>query len=98
MPKKTLEQEINEFLDVWDCPQLISFLKEIIPLCELYDVSDEDDWVRNEVGEGNEVTVRLIRTVYLISRIAEFHSGKLAISRTCFKNLWLRMKKEALIQ
>jgi hypothetical protein len=92
--KKTLEQLINEFLDVWDCKQQIAFLRDIIPLFELYDVEDEDDWVKNAVGEEDERNVRLVRTVYLISRIAEFHAGKLCSIKMNFKDLWQKMEKQ----
>ena len=91
--KKTLEQEINEFLQYWDSDQMCAFLRDIIPLFELYDVEDENDWVSAAVGEENERNVRLIRSVYLISRIAEFHSGKFASIRINFKNLYRRMEK-----
>lgn len=92
--KKTLEQEINSFLERWDCGQMIAFLRDIIPLFELYDVDDEDDWVKDAVGESNERNVRLIRTVYLVSRIAEFHAGKLCSMKIDFKDLYKRMEKE----
>lgn len=94
--KKDLQQEINDFLETWDCQKLISFIRDIIPLFELYDIEDENDWVEKEVGGDpeNVRTVRLIRTVYLISRIAEFHSGKLSVTTVRFKNLWERMEKE----
>lgn len=95
MPKKTLEEEINDFLDVWDCKQLTAFLRDIIPLFELYDVEDEDDWVEKRVGGGEENVrnVRLIRTVYLVSKIAEFHAGKLSTIKINFKNLYQKMDK-----
>lgn len=97
MPKKkSLEQEINEFLDLWDCKQLCAFLRDIIPLFELYDVDDEDDWVKEAVGEENQRNVRLIRTVYLVSRIAEFHTGKLCSVKMNFKDIYKRMEKQGL--
>lgn len=93
--KKSLEEEINDFLDVWDCKQQIAFLRDIIPLFELYDVEDEDDWVENKVGGGEENVrnVRLIRTVYLVSKIAEMHSSKLCSIKFNFKNLYQKMEK-----
>lgn len=93
--KKTIEQEINDFLENWDCKQQIAFLRDIIPLFELYDVEDEDDWVEKQVGgdEENVRNIRLIRTVYLVSRIAEFHAGNLCGINIHFKNLWKRMEK-----
>ncbi len=95
MKPKTIESEINEFLDLWDCAALVSFLKDIIPLFELYDVEDEDDWVKNAVGEGDTRNVRLIRTVYLVSRIAEFHAGKLCTIKAKHPQLWKRLEKTA---
>ena len=92
MKKNKIEEEISEFLDEWDCKQLCSFLRDIIPLFELYDVEDEDDWVKEAVGEENEQNVRLIRTVYLISKIASSHAGKLASANVKFKELWKRME------
>lgn len=91
--KKTLEQELNEFLEKWDAPQMCNFLRDIIPLFELYDVEDESDWVKNEVGEDNERNVRLIRTIYLVSRIAEYHAGTLATLKMNFRHLHDRMEK-----
>lgn len=92
-PKRSLEQDINSFLEIWDCKQLTSFLKDIIPLFELYDVDEEDDWVKDAVGEANERNVRLIRTVYLVSKIAENHAGKLASIKMNFKDIYKRMEK-----
>lgn len=98
--KKTLEQEINEFLELWNCKQLTNFLRDIIPLFELYDVEDEDDWVEKEVGgdEENIRTVRLVRTVYLLSRIVEFHSGTMAMTKCKFKDIYKRMEKEGAVE
>ncbi len=95
MGRKTLEEEINEFLQLWDCEKQTAFLRDIIPLFELYDVEEEDDWVKQVVGEDNERNVRLIRTVYLISRIAEFHAGKFCTINIRFKKLWKRLEMDA---
>jgi hypothetical protein len=93
--KRSLEEEINDFLESWDCKQKIAFLRDIIPLFELYDVEDEDDWVEKAVGgdKENVRTVRLIRTVYLVSKIAEFHAGRMCTIKGRFKDLWKRMEK-----
>lgn len=97
MPRKTIEEEINDALGIWDAPQLTAFIRDIIPLFELYDVEDESDWVAEAVGEENERNVRLIRTVYLLSRIAEFHTGKLALMKIHFKDLYSRMEKQRVV-
>lgn len=96
--KKDIETEINEFLNYFDCQKLTSFLRDIIPLFELYDVEDENDWVKEAVGEENERNVRLIRTVYLMSKIAENHSGALASIRVNYKDLWRRLEKKEIIK
>jgi hypothetical protein len=93
MPKKDLQQEINEFLELFDIKSLISFLECIIPLTELYDVDESDDWVEQKVGKDEVSTIRMIRTVYLISKLAEVSGGKLATARARFPNLWRRLEK-----
>lgn len=96
--KKTLEQQINEFLEIWDADQMCAFLRDITPLFDLYDVEENDDWVKDAVGEDNERTVRLIRTVYLVSRIAEFHSSFLCNIKMNFRDIYKRMEKEGNIE
>lgn len=95
--KKTLEQELNEFLEKWDAIQMSNFLRDIIPLFELYDVEEEDDWIKDAVGASEERNVRLIRTIYLVSRIAEFHAGRLATIKMHFKDLHKRMEKQGAV-
>lgn len=96
--KRNIEYEINEFLEHWDSNQMSSFLSDIIPLFELYDVEEEKDWVVDVAGKDDERNVRLIRTVYLISRIAEFHAGKLAYIKMIFKDLYRKMEKHGAIE
>jgi hypothetical protein len=93
--KQNLEEEINHFLDRWDYKEQIQFLQDIVPLVELYNVDEDDDWVEKAVGGDieNVRNVRLIRTVYLISKLAEFHAGKLCMINIEFKNLWKRIEK-----
>lgn len=93
--KKTVEQEIHEFLESWNCAQQIAFLRDIIPLFELYDVDTLKDWLSDTVGEADLKNVRLVRTVYLISRIAEFHAGTLCLLKSNFKNLYKKLEKVA---
>ena len=93
LTKKTLEEEINSFLEIWNVDQITSFFEDVFPLLELYNVDENDDWVKDIVGEDDLQNVRLIRTVYLISRIAENHSGKLAKTKANFKNIWKRLEE-----
>jgi len=96
--KKTIEEEINLFLEYWDCDAQVSFIRNILHLFELYDVDDEDDWVEREIGGDKEEvrTIRLIRTVYLVSKVAESQGSRLAFIRMNFPNLYKRMEKHGL--
>jgi hypothetical protein len=96
--KKDIEDEITDFLEFWDADRQIAFLKDILLLFELYDVDDENDWVRDAVGESDERNVRLIRTVYLLSRIADFHAGILCSVNIKFKDLWKKLEKHGMDQ
>jgi hypothetical protein len=92
MAKKTLENEINEFLEVLDIQSLIALLECTIPLTELYDVEENSDWVENYVGKDEVSTIRMIRTVYLVSKLADRSGGKLATIQARFKNLWKKLE------
>jgi hypothetical protein len=94
--RKTLEEEINEFLEIWEGDSLAAFLNDVIPLIELYYTEVEGDWVVQAVGEEEAQTVRLIRTVYLLSRIAEIHAPKLATTKVHFKNLFHKMERQGI--
>lgn len=90
--RKTLEDEINEFLQVWGLEQLQQFINDIIPLFDLYNVEEDDDWVKDQVGAENTTNVRLIRTVYLISKIAEHHSSALCKIKIDHRKIWERLE------
>lgn len=92
MAKKTLEDQINGFLEMWDMDRQVAFLRDILPLFELFDVDDERDWVVDAVGEENQVHFRLLRTVYIMSVIAEKHAGRLASIRCNFPDLHKKME------
>jgi len=93
LAKKNIEAEINEFLEMWDVNNMISFLTCAFTLTELYNVEEEEDWVEKLVGPEQVITIRSIRTVYLMSKFAELQAGKLASTRVRFKDLWKRLEK-----
>ncbi len=96
MKKSDLEKEINQFLEVWDLQMLCQFIEATYPMFELYNVSENEDWVKDALSEkddDNVRTVRLVRTVYLMSRIAEIYAGRLAVINCRFKGLWKRMEE-----
>ncbi len=94
MTKKTIEDELNEFLEIWDAGKTIDFLSEIMPLIDLYSTDKEEDWVAEIVGMDDANNVRLIRTVYLLSKISDFYSGILCKTSVHHPALWKRIEKE----
>ncbi len=94
MPKKSIEQEIEEFVELLDCDHLIQFIADFMPLYELLNVDEAEDWLRDAVGEADTQNVRLVQIVYLMSKLAENHSGRLCRLNYQFKGLWKRMEKE----
>ena len=91
--RKSLEVEINEFLQVWGLEQLQEFINDVFPLFDLYNVDEENDWVKDHVGEENTTNVRLIRTVYLISKIAEHHASAFCKIKMEHRNIWERLEQ-----
>lgn len=96
MKHKPLDQEINDFIDYWDHEALISLLSDLLPLIELYYVEEENDWVKDAVGEEDTRNVRLIRTVYLLSKLADKHAGKLSQMKMKYKDLWRRLEEKSI--
>lgn len=91
---KDIQHQINEFLEVWNLDQQEKFLADVIPLFEMYyQIDKEGDIFEREDTAQNAATVRLLRSVYLISKLAEYHAGKLATVRMQWPNLWKKMEK-----
>lgn len=72
---------------------MVGFLNEVLPLFELYDVDLDSDWVRDAVGEENVRNIRLIRTAYLMSKVADVYCGKLCSLKSKHAGLWKKMEK-----
>lgn len=93
--KRPVDRDLANMLTDFPAKDLISFLNDIMPLFELYDVEDDNDWVEEEVGKEATNNVRVIRTFYLMSKIADNHAGMLVRIKTKYKGLWERMEKES---
>lgn len=93
--RKTIQEEIEKFLEIWDSTQIIAFLRDIIPLLALYDVDEDQDWLADIVQKDDLQNVRLVRTVYLISKIVENHSGKMSSTKIFHKNIYRRLEEIA---
>lgn len=92
--KKTNEELINLFLEEFDRDDLIKLFEDVFPLFYLYNVTEEDDWLKEVIKSDEITTIRIIRTVYLVSKIAERHASKLCYLKVHFKDLWKRLEKE----
>lgn len=93
--KRDLEEEIHDFMDVWDKHKVAALLRDMIPFFELYHIDQEGAKELEEYeGKIYEAQVRILRTVYLLSKFAYIHAGRLCLLNAHFKDLWLRMEKE----
>jgi hypothetical protein len=93
--KRDLESEIHEFMEVWDKHKVAALLRDMIPFFELFHIDKESaEELEEYEGKVYEAQVRILRTVYLLSRLAHIHAGDLCMMNVRFKNLWARMEKE----
>ncbi len=90
--KKTLEQEINEFFDILGEKETLNLLAHMFFVFELYDVDEDNGWLAECIKEEDVHNVRMIRTVYLLSKIADLYAGKFCEIKTRFKGLWKRLE------
>lgn len=95
MPKKsnTLQDDIQRILGIYGPNQLNSLIEDAYELFQLYDVDEKDDWVEQFVGSENLREVRLARTAYLLSRIADHHADLLKKVSRGSKGFWLKAEK-----
>lgn len=94
----TIDKEINAFLTEWDSSTFARFLRDVMPIVELYGVDDEGHITIDGQIQGDQMhidTVVMVRTCYLVSRFIDFHTPKLLSMRTAFKGLWKRLEEEA---
>ena len=68
--KKPLGEEVNGILEIFGPDQLLEFLKIGWELYDLYGRDEDGDWVEEIVGDDVD-HVRLARTAYLLSALAE---------------------------
>lgn len=92
---RTVEEEINAFLNVYGPETFKLFLKDVEPLYDLYNSVDDEEWIEECEGVAEINDIRLIRSVYLMSKVADLHALDLAKMKSNFRGLWIRMTKEA---
>lgn len=91
--KRPIEDEINDMMEEYGARHICGLIREIYEFYELYDVDENDDWIEKQVGAENAREVRIIRTCYLLSRMAELHAGMLIGIRTKYPMLYKRLHK-----
>lgn len=98
--KCDLNAEMEVILGIYRCEQFTSLLEDIFELVMLYNVDETNDWVKDVVGEIDTRDVRLARTAYLISRLADNHHRLLRKVHQLAPGFWKRaeqvIKKEKL--
>jgi hypothetical protein len=91
--KKTLEDQINQFLEIWSGDDLIDLMRILCRVFESCD-HDESDFPQFYGKDQEEIAnMRIIYAVYMLSQIAEKFSGKLLITKMNLPRLYERMEK-----
>lgn len=93
--QKDLNQEMAEFLLAWDGHKMTQFLRDAYEIFELYNIRPGKDWVADLVGEFDKDDVRVVRTIYLMSKLAQNFGAELLKLHCQFKGLPVRMEKAA---
>ncbi len=91
--KKSLEQQIDEIIGIFGIKEINTFFEDCYELLKLFDVEPGNDWVEIEVGKEDRDNVRLIRTAYILSRMAERHTGRLLLVKTACPLLYLKLNE-----
>lgn len=68
--KNSLSNQVNGILSLFGPDKLMQFLSDAWELYDLYGRDEDGDWVYDEVGDDVD-HVRLARTAYLLSRLAD---------------------------
>jgi hypothetical protein len=92
--KKPIEQEINAFFEEFGREDMLELLKQMFHVFELYDVDEDNGWLKDCIANVDDIeNIRMIRTIYLLSKISDLYAGKLCLLKTKFKDLWRRMEE-----
>ena len=90
---KTIEEHINLAINTWGFKDLSSFMDDIIPLVQLFDFDKNNDWLLKDLIPEDRNNVRLIRSMYIISKIAENHAGNLVKFKATLPKLYLKLEE-----
>ena len=85
--------EMGKVLGIYNCEKFIELIEDIYEIVLLYDVDEKEDWVRDRVGEINLKDVRIARTAFLLSRLADRHANALKRVHRAAPALWQKMER-----
>ncbi len=94
--KNTLGDDVNGILSLFGPDHLQDIMTQMWELYDLYGRDEEGDWVADAVGEGNVREVRLARTAYVLSAIADAHSKALGKIKSRFPGFHKQAEKLAI--
>lgn len=93
--EKPVEELIEKAVNFWDVKKVIHMLTDFKEIYELFNVDENEDWVRDVVGEEDLSNIRLIRMIYLLSKIADYHASDLVLFKMKFPRLWENMERQS---
>lgn len=87
-----IEKKLQEFFQIMPHEKLIGFAELAAELLEVFQAYEDCDWDEIMANEDTR-NVKIIRTVYIMSRLAEDYSGTLALVRVKYKDFWRKLEK-----
>lgn len=91
--KLSLDEQLNEIMQLFDFESMCDLMKCLAELFKIYNVDDEDDWIEKLVGKDNLQNVVRVRTVYILSKIADTHASKFSTCKIRFGGVWKQLEK-----
>jgi hypothetical protein len=92
MAKRTPEEEINAFLEIWGTDDLLNLLEEISLVFETFYMENTDSPILEGKTDEEIANIRIVRSVYLISKIAELYGGKFCMTKMKVPRLYEKLE------
>jgi len=93
--KCSMQDKINSVLSVIGPEELYTLMEIGNEMFHLYDVDAEHDWVDRGQGPEDARTIRLTRTAYLLSKMADLFATPLKKIHRANPNCWVEMERFA---
>lgn len=91
--KCDFNDEMSKILGIYRCDRFIELIEDIYEIVRLYNVDEVEDWVADTVGWEDVRNVRLARTAYLLSKLADRHHRWLRSVNRAAPGFWKRAEK-----